>query len=207
MPKNTTSMRRREYLAGITGTATITVAGCLGSEDPPEATDPDLTESTVGLAPDEVVQNDVEIPEYDVEEFEQSSADSAIVWRAPVDVVYAWYHNRAARIVDARTLEQYEELRVSGAAFSPAPDGRSDDPLAGVNKDDRIVTYCTCPHHLAASRAAALADDGYEGVFIVDQGFPAWVENGYDVQGATATNLSANPSFEEDYSNLDNPPE
>lgn len=103
---------------------------------------------------------------------------------APIDDVYEWYEDDAVVVVDARSAAQYERAHVAGAALSPAPAGfDDDDPTADLSDDERVVTYCDCPHSLAVQRAAALLDDGFEDVYALDEGFPEWQDRGYPVDG------------------------
>lgn len=126
--------------------------------------------------------------------FERITVEGTRVPLAPVDVTHRWYRDDAARFADARGEQSYERSHVEGAAWSPAPDGRPSDPVASWPKDARIVCYCGCPHHLSSLRAAALIENGYENVYVIDEGFWEWDERGYPVAGA---NVDLDPPLRE----------
>ncbi|QLG64237.1 rhodanese-like domain-containing protein [Halorarum salinum] len=169
-------MERRRFLraAGAAGLAgTVAVSGCLGGSNGNEADGyPPTQEDT----PDE--------QSVDVEGFETVDVEGTAVQLAPIDAAYYWYGRREARFVDARGRSQYDRSRVLGAALSPAPDGGSNDPTADWPADDRIVCYCGCPHHLSSLRAATFIENGYEDVYVIDEGFWEWHERGYPMAGS-----------------------
>ncbi|WP_455447976.1 rhodanese-like domain-containing protein [Natrinema thermotolerans] len=150
-------MNRRRFLA-LGGTVSLgAVAGCLGDD------------------------NGTPANEFD---YETTTTDGTEVPLAPVTDVYEWYDNDKARFADARGRDQYEELRIAGAVFSPAPDGTENDPVEEWSTDTRIVTYCRCPHHLSSQRAASLIDAGYEHTYAIDEGLGGWEMQGYPVEGS-----------------------
>ncbi|WP_265109470.1 rhodanese-like domain-containing protein [Halosolutus halophilus] len=165
-------MNRRTFLA-IGGVATLGgVAGCLGSDD----SEPD------GYGPEpETVPEERSI---DTSSYRTQTFNGVAVPLAPIDDVFYWYQRQEARVADARGSAQYERAHIVGAPLSPAPDGESDDPIEDWATDERIVTYCGCPHHLSGLRAASLIDDGYEEVYALDEGFGAWIERGYPLAGS-----------------------
>lgn len=128
------------------------------------------------------------------EEYPTETFGGTAVPLAPLEDVYAWYENDEVRFVDTRSRTQYERSHVDGAVFSPAPDGLEDDPVTEWPTETRIVTYCRCPHTLAGQRAASLIDDGYEEVYAIDEGYGAWLEEGYPIDGEEATTTS--PTYE-----------
>jgi len=113
---------------------------------------------------------------------------------APIDVVHYWYRRGEARIADARGQRQYEASHVYGAVLSQAsPEARSSaDPVTDWPKDDRIVCYCGCPHHLSSIRAAQLMNNGYENVYVIDEGFWTWHDRGYPMRGNEVSATSKN---------------
>ncbi|WP_435069063.1 rhodanese-like domain-containing protein [Haloplanus sp. C73] len=146
---------RRTALASA-GVALGSLAGCLGGDSDTSSLD---RYRTVGV-------------------------DDQSVPLAPLAHVHEWYQSDEARIVDARSQAAYAESHVEGAVWSPARHGQAeDDPVAEWPTDTLIVTYCGCPHHLSAMRAAALIDAGYENVAALDEGFWAWQDAGYPVAG------------------------
>lgn len=195
-------MRRRAFLAAAGSTVAVT-AGCLssGSESVElNPKDPDPSASEVGLAP-----NPVDVPDRDVDasRFKDYQTEGMTIKLIPLDVAYYWYNTQKARFVDTRVESQYKAVHVEGAAHSPAPEGGSDDPLDAVNKEDRIVAYCTCPHHLSGIRTANLLNEGYSGVYALDPGFDPWVNNGYQVAGSDAQNPDMS-DYPDNYSRVEN---
>ena len=157
-------MRRRTFLA-TTALATSSLAGCLG-DDSSESDD----EATSMPA--------------DTDGFERIEVEGESVPLVPVDTTHDWYTEGTAKFADARGRGQYDEAHIEGAAWSPAPDGREDDPVASWESDERIVCYCGCPHHLSSLRAASLMAEGYEEIYVIDEGFFEWADRGYPVTGS-----------------------
>lgn len=150
-------MKRRTYLAtaGV-ATGSVVLSGCLSDG---ELADPE---------------------KYDV-----SPTGGYDVPLAPVAHVYGSYEKDDDLLVlDARSATAYNQSHIEGAKLSPANAPEFDHPTTGIAKDRRIVTYCTCPHHLSTARAAELYEEGFETVYAIDEGFGAWVENGYPTAGA-----------------------
>jgi rhodanese-related sulfurtransferase len=109
---------------------------------------------------------------------------------APIKDVYYWYARGEARFVDARSEASYRDSHVYGAVLSPAPSGFPDgDPVVDWPTGDRIVAYCACPHHLSSMRASTLIDEGYENVFVIDEGYREWYANNYPIAGAGSNSL------------------
>lgn len=142
---------------------------------------PDPSASTAGLAPEPEA---VDAPDVDVDSLATYDPYEESVPLLPVDAAYAWYQRRDARFVDARSLTSYENNRVTGAVQSPAPDVRrgeplpDDDPVSSWDENERIVTYCRCPHHLSGQRASELRAEGRP-AFAIDEGFGEWMDRGY----------------------------
>jgi rhodanese-related sulfurtransferase len=103
----------------------------------------------------------------------------------PIDDAYVWWAYRRARFADARGPDQYENSHIRGAVFSSAaPRFRDDDdPPKRWGKQDRIVCYCGCPHHLSSIRASQLINAGYENVYVIDEGYFEWTDRGYPITG------------------------
>ena len=167
-------MRRRELLATGTAVTVAAIAGCLGDDDSADGYGPEQDS-----VPEE---RSIDTDTYDV--LEVGDVDVPL---APLEDVAYWYERREARFVDTRGSDQHEDLRITGSALSSAPDGVSNDPVEDWSTDDRIVTYCVCPHALAGQRAASLIDAGYENVYALDEGLEPWVAQGYPVEGERAT--------------------
>ncbi|AEH36095.1 rhodanese-like domain-containing protein [Halopiger xanaduensis] len=170
-------MNRRTFLALGGVTALGSVAGCLGGNG----------NNTDGSGADGYGPEPESMPEersIDTDSYETATFDGVEVPLAPIEDVYYWYRRQEARVADARGSDQYEQAHIAGAPLSSAPDGVSNDPIADWPTDDRIVTYCGCPHHLSGLRAASLIDNGYEEVYAIDEGFQAWIDNGYPLEGS-----------------------
>ena len=113
----------------------------------------------------------------------------------PVDVAMNWHQRGEARFADARGKKQYDTSHVEGAVLSPAPGIETnfdEDPVLDWPKGDRIICYCGCPHHLSSVRAAALKNSGYENVLVIDEGFWAWHDRGYPINGQNTDAAPAN---------------
>ncbi|ELY54858.1 rhodanese-like domain-containing protein [Natronolimnohabitans innermongolicus] len=170
-------MNRRRFLVAGTVTTVGALAGCLGDDDADDGTG--ATDGYGSEPETEPAERTI-----DTDAYETLEHDGVDVPLAPLEDVYYWYLRREARAVDTRGASSFEDARITGAALSPAPDGRdADDPVAEWPTDDRIVTYCVCPHAMAVQRAAALIDDGHENVYALDDGFNEWVDAGYPVEG------------------------
>ncbi|PCR92000.1 rhodanese-like domain-containing protein [Natrinema ejinorense] len=166
-------MNRRTFLA-VGGTAALGgVAGCLGDDTGGDAN---------GYGPEP--ETKPEERSIDTSSYPTKVYEGIEVPLASIDDVFYWYQRREARVADARQSDQYQRAHIAGAPLSPAPNGGSDDPIAEWSKDERIITYCGCPHHLSGLRAASLIDNGYEEVYAINEGFGAWIDRGYPLEGS-----------------------
>ncbi|MFB6172593.1 MAG: rhodanese-like domain-containing protein [Haloarculaceae archaeon] len=172
-------MRRRTVLGSA---ALAGLAGCLfdvGSETPTSTP----SAARDGLPPASALGDRPPDRAVDTDAFARVDVRGTAVPLVPVDVAHYWFRRRAARFADARSRRQYDRSHVLGAVLSTAPDGVADDPVAQWPAADRVVCYCGCPHHLSSLRAATLLRDGYEDVYVVDEGFWAWHDRGYPMAG------------------------
>lgn len=179
-------MNRRAFLGSA---ALAGFAGCLtdigGGGGTPSGTP---TAETDGYPPGSAVEETPPQRNIDTDAFERIDVEGTTVPLAPLDVAHYWFQRREARFADARGQRQYKRSRVLGAVLSPAPDGADDaDPVARWPTGDRIVCYCGCPHHLSSLRAATLIENGYEEVYVIDEGFWAWHDQGYPMAGEDVT--------------------
>jgi rhodanese-related sulfurtransferase len=174
-------MRRRRFVASA-GVAVTALAGCLGGDDNAGEKGP----TNDGYPP--ASEETPEPMDVDTGAFERIDVEGTPVPLAPIEVTYNWYQRREARFADARGEGQYQRTHIEGSAWSPAPEGRTDDPVSEWPQDDRIVCYCGCPHHLSSLRAATLIEAGYESVYVIDEGFFEWLELGYPVVGSEVQN-------------------
>jgi rhodanese-related sulfurtransferase len=162
------------------GTATSTSAGTSGSETGTRA------DSTLPAEEDgypETVESKPEDREIDTTGLDTVTEGGVDVPLLPVEDAHVLWAYRRARFADARGEDQWENAHVVGAVSSPAsPDARSDDdPIQDWGTSDTIICYCGCPHHLSSIRASQLINEGYENVFVIDEGFYEWSNRGYPV--------------------------
>ncbi len=98
--------------------------------------------------------------------------------------VFALHQAGSALFIDARPAEDYRELHIAGAVNLAPGDlaARGEAAVAGLDKDRRIVVYCseiTCDAALkVAEKLQAL---GFTKVEAFLGGFTAWDEAGYPV--------------------------
>lgn len=171
-------MKRRAFLSttALLGTC---VAGCLGGDG----------ERTDGYPAPDVVETVPDPRPFDPSSFDHFRVGGIAVPLVPIDIAINWYRRREARFVDARGPRSYDTSHITGAVSSPArsprhwSDSRFDDPTNDWPREDRIVTYCTCPHHLSSLRAGEFTTNGYGAVFAIDEGYRAWKKRNYPVTG------------------------
>lgn len=180
--------RRRFLGAGVAAIGGLSaLSGCLGGGggdgDPGDDSYADGYPPEQGSTPDE---RDV-----DESSFRTLDVEGTAVPAVPLDVAYYWFQRREARFADARGQRSFDQSHVLGAVLSPAPDGNDGDPVADWPQGDRVVCYCGCPHHLSSLRAASLIENGYEHVYVIDEGFWAWHEAGYPMAGSEVTEQPA----------------
>ncbi len=103
---------------------------------------------------------------------------------APLSDTHEWYKERR-REVRGRTGEKavQDVAHQGGGTEYGTRRPVQGDPVDSWSKDQKIVCYCGCPHHLSSIRAATLLDKGYKNVFVIDEGFWAWHERGYPISG------------------------
>jgi rhodanese-related sulfurtransferase len=104
-------------------------------------------------------------------------SSDASVTLASIEATYYWYARGEARFVDARGGVAYDSAHVYGAVLGPAGYPVAETPVADWSTEDRVVCYCRGPHHLSSIRAAELEQYGFEEVYVIDDGFGAWLED------------------------------
>lgn len=180
-------MHRRRYVQLAGGAIAAGLAGCVGGDD--DADDGDEGEDDRIDHPEDYPDDvdEGEVNGTNDEGYETRVVNGISVPLAPIEDVKAWYDAGEIVIADTMTEEQYTDLRIQDAVFSPAPDGlESGDPLETLAADTHIVTYCVCPNTMAANRAAVLMQDGYDNIYALREGLQDWVERGYPVAGSQA---------------------
>ncbi len=193
-------MNRRDFLA-VTAVSVAGLSGCLnrssgsGSDS---AQYPMPEDGNVdGYPPkfDKVPKKKRFDPStFDIKKVDVKNGHTEKVKLVPIDIAYNWYKRREARFADARGVKQYETSHIYGAVLSSAPGitgAPKRDPVTNWPKDDRVVCYCGCPHHLSSIRAAALMDNGYSDVYVIDEGFWEWHSRDYPIRG---NHTSYNPT-------------
>lgn len=199
-------MRRRDFLI-VTGTGIASsFAGCSGLTGSQEDDDVsssgsapfehrgtiDETFTTNGDYPSDdnpadgippTFENPPEKPDVDESSLETIDVNGESVKLAPIDTVEKWYRRSEARFVDARGLTQYKRSHIYGSVLSTAQKESDGGGIEGWSKDDRVVTYCGCPHHLSSLRAAGLQKAGFSRVYAIDEGFGEWIERKYPMGG------------------------
>lgn len=181
-------MKRRTFLTASAVSLSAT-AGCLGAiggggsgGEPPTPADGNMD----GRPPafdDQPDERDV-----DTSSFATVTESGVEVPLAPLDVAHYWYKRGEARFADARSQGQYEASHIYGAVLSQAdPNRRGDDPVADWPTDERVVCYCGCPHHLSSMRASEMIQNGFENVYVIDEGFWEWHDSGYPMRGNDVT--------------------
>ena len=177
-------MKRRTFLA--TGAVSLSaVAGCLGGGSQSEGDPSKITPETDGYPPEREFEETPDEREIGTSSFGTTEQNGVEVKLAPIEVAHYWYKRREARFADARSEEAYGKSHIYGSVLSQASERRrgDDDPVVNWPKDDRIVCYCGCPHHLSGIRAAQLIENGYENVYVIDEGFWEWHGREYPMAG------------------------
>ncbi len=194
-------MNRRAFLAASATGSLAAVSGCLGlfgssssapvnhvgnldSEFHANTSLPADDDPADGYPP---AHGDPGERSVDPSSFPTTTTNGETIRLAPIEVARYWHQRGDARFVDARALEYYEQAHIYGAVNSPAQRGSQGGGISGWASDDRIVCYCGCPHHLSSIRASALQSAGFSNVFVIDEGFVPWRDNGYAMRGTNFT--------------------
>ncbi|WP_134670369.1 rhodanese-like domain-containing protein [Halorussus marinus] len=186
-------MHRRTFLAASAATLS-SIAGCLSGADSPSGPKhgddlPSDDDPDDGYPP--AFDSTPDERSIDTDAYETTDVEGTAVPLAPIEDTYYWYATGNARFADARSETAYGNAHVYGAVLSPAAESRrsEDDPVGDWPTDDRIVCYCGCPHHLSSMRAAQLIEDGYENVYVIDEGFREWNDRDYPMAGSDTTRM------------------
>lgn len=103
------------------------------------------------------------------------------------DVLAASENGSDILFVDSRTLQDYENAHIPGAASVPYFEVQEGAPeqaghLESLPKDRWIVTYCECPHAEADQVAEALLAHDFTMVKVIDEGLQGWQKEGGKVE-------------------------
>jgi len=99
----------------------------------------------------------------------------------------ALYEAGEADFIDARTAEEFARGRILGALHLPASafsTGEAGAVLELLDPSRAVVIYCGGGDCDASHNTAVfLQQAGFERLHIMVEGYPAWAEAGYDVEG------------------------
>lgn len=204
-------MHRRSLLSAIGVAAATTLAGCsseggTGTQTPGNAPyeHPGTLDETFVSNGDYPADEDPgdgyppefpdppSAPDVDDDALETLTVNEETVKLVSIDAARAWYLRSEARFVDARGLTQYNRSHLYGSVLSTAQQDSDGGGIDGWPTDERIVTYCGCPHHLSSLRAAGLSKSGYGNVYVIDEGFGEWSDQGYPMAGTTFGDQTSN---------------
>ena len=98
--------------------------------------------------------------------------------RVSVKQVEAAYDAGARMVLlDARLPSEYLHGHISGAVSMPFYS--VGEYVDWFDPDVWVVAYCACPHAESGVAADALKDAGFTKVTVINEGYDAWVEDGY----------------------------
>lgn len=191
-------MDRRSYLATVGGTIAATaLAGCSSDVGIETVIDPDPSNTEEGLAPN---PQDIAEMEVNEEDFEIINTEGYKIERIPLDIAVYWYHTQKARFIDTRTRRQFDQAHIEGALHSP-PRQTERNIIDEFGEHERVVTYCTCPHHLSGLRAGELREKNIS-AYGLEPGFEPWVRQGHPTVMVNEPN-EAIRNHDEDYSHVE----
>jgi rhodanese-related sulfurtransferase len=84
-------------------------------------------------------------------------------------------------IIDVRSEEEYREVHIVGAVSRPLTD--FDSNVERIPKDQLVILYWACPHHLASLAYGILYERGYRNMKVLDEGIVGWYQKRYPVEG------------------------
>lgn len=100
--------------------------------------------------------------------------------RVSVKQVEAAYDEGAKMVLlDARLPSEYLHGHISGAVSIPFYS--VGQYVEWFDPDVWVIAYCACPHAESGVAADALRDAGLTKVTVIDEGYDAWVEDGYPI--------------------------
>ena len=85
-------------------------------------------------------------------------------------------------ILDIRTPEEFDEVRLDGAINIDYYDSDFADQLDSLDKDDPYVMYCRSGNR-SADAVKTMKDLGFTEVYEIDGGIVNWIESGHPVEG------------------------
>ena len=100
--------------------------------------------------------------------------------RVSVEQVEAAYDANAKMVLlDARLPSEYLHGHITGAISMPFYS--VGEYLDAFSEDTWVVAYCACPHAESGVAADTLKEAGFTKVTVIDEGYDAWVDDGYPV--------------------------
>lgn len=93
---------------------------------------------------------------------------------------------RHFKIFDVRSAYAYRMEHIKGAESLPIQEISYSSILTALPKNTPIVTYCSCPHHLAEMAFQILKQKGFTNVLVLDEGIPGWKKDNYPLEGTLA---------------------
>lgn len=93
-------------------------------------------------------------------------------------------YNDGVKFVDSRDMWEYADGHIKGAVSFPEIEFETDHPaLQKIKKDEKLVIYCSSSEcGLSTKLAIELLKLGYENLFVFEEGWDAWLENGYPIE-------------------------
>lgn len=83
-------------------------------------------------------------------------------------------------VIDARSIEEYQEVHIKGAINIPLPKLEKDAALLTAPQNAKLVFYCNGIKCGKSGKSAKIAiEQGYKDVSIYSEGMPVWEEKGY----------------------------
>ncbi len=85
-------------------------------------------------------------------------------------------------LVDARSVEEYQEVHIKNAVSIPVSKLEKDSSLLPASKDARLVFYCNGIKCGKSGKSAKIAlENGYRDVSVYADGMPVWEEKGFPI--------------------------
>jgi rhodanese-related sulfurtransferase len=85
-------------------------------------------------------------------------------------------------VVDARSVEEYQEVHIKNAISIPLSKLEKDSSLLPTSKEARLVFYCNGIKCGKSGKSAKIAlENGFRDVSVYADGMPVWEEKGYPI--------------------------
>lgn len=96
------------------------------------------------------------------------------------------HQGKRVTVVDVRSDFAYRMEHIKDSVSLPLDRLPKEIETRPLPKDGIIVTYCSCPRHLAQMAADLLKKAGYSNVNVLYEGLPGWKEAAYPLEGSLA---------------------